>query len=202
MKQQSPSQLRTAEVWRRFVGLFGGEAVARKYGDAPPAEWIGVLSDVNDWQLERGMRRLVRSGKAHVPALPEFLKLCRAVGDEELDGPDVRMPRLQAPDTFSGDEWTMAGNRHLLAHIRKSLAVDSQRYGRPDSYNGALLNNHSPDFAANVGLLVSAKSAWAADMRDLARNAGGTDVPVHVQREIWDDYIGRAEAQILQKAAA
>ncbi len=61
-------QSRADELWQRFVGLFGGESVKRKFGDDPPDEWVGVLAQLSDYQLERGMRRLLRSGKSTPPS--------------------------------------------------------------------------------------------------------------------------------------
>lgn len=201
-QKQNTQASRTDELWKRFVGMFGGEAVARKFGDAPPAEWVAMIGQLNDYQLERGMRRLLHSGKATVPSLPEFLKLCRTVGgDEEFDGP--QRPALSAPDPFQGDAWDMAANRHLLAYIARQLAEDPRRYGRGPSKAAMQVSKSknadaSPEFVANVGRLVAAKNAWAADMRDIAQNG---EVAEDVQRVVWSDYIGRAEAEIARAHA-
>ena len=172
MKLKNPAQSRTADIWTRFVGMFGGEAVARKFGDAPPAEWVGMVGQLNDYQLERGMRRLVYSGRANVPSLPEFLKLCRTIGNDEEFGETPALPPPQ-DDGYRGDQWDIAANTHLLAYVVRQIAEGDKRYGLED-----------------VARLVDAKRLWSADMRDLARNG---EVPVSMQREVWADYIKRAE---------
>jgi hypothetical protein len=119
------------------------------------------------------MRRLVHSGRAHVPSLPEFVRLCRTVGNDEEFGGDPPKA-LPAPDEFQGDGWDLSANRHLLGHLVRSIAIDRRKYTREE-----------------VGRLVDAKKAWAADMRDLSRNG---EVPIEMQRTVWTDYIGRAQA--------
>src|SRR5436309_15731923 len=109
---------RASEVWARLVGLFGGETVARKFGDEPPAEWVGVISQLTGYQLERGMKRLLASGKASIPSLPEFRRMCVEVSNDDLDPP--RSVGLIAEPAYPGDAWDMAANRHLLAHILRS----------------------------------------------------------------------------------
>lgn len=94
--------------------------------------------------------------------------------------------------------WDIAANMHLLAYVRHKRVP-----GRPASYLGMKRTTReespnadaSPEFIANVRLLVDAKNAWASDMRDLApRDEDG--VPAELQRKIWDDYITRAEARM------
>lgn len=109
----------------------------------------------------------------------------------------------QLDDGFRGDVWDIAANLHLLQHIRSSLAIRHGRYGAPPSLAAMREttrkehpNAHaSPEFIANVHELVTAKRAWAGDMRDLAANCEGKVDP-QLQREIWNDYISEAEARI------
>lgn len=201
--EQPPLQSRASEVWRRLVGMFGGDAVERKFGPKPPPEWVGMLARLNDLQIDRGIRRLAYSGKPHVPSLPEFTKLCRAIGDDvdEGDRPQRALPK---PEDVEWCPWDMVANRFLLGHIAKQLSKDPKHYGRPASYralkasdevlNQLGLDKHnldaSPEFVDRVHALVAAKNAWADDMRDLAVNG---EVPVETQKAVWHDLIGRAE---------
>lgn len=166
---------RASEVWQRLVGLFGGESVSRKFGDEPPAEWVGVLAQLNDYQLERGMRRLLASGKAHVPSLPEFRRLCVEVSNDDLDIPSPAVPRLEGPSSWKGDDWDMTANRHLLAHILR--AAQERRYYNPEQ----------------TAVLVAYKKAWAQDMREEVVNG---EVPVTRQRETWAQCMQRAESEV------
>lgn len=88
---------RCSDLWQRLIGLFGADAVRRKFGDSPPPEWVSVIASLDDFQLQRGMRRLVYSGKAHVPTLPEFVKLCRTVGIEDEGPSEPAGPALEDP---------------------------------------------------------------------------------------------------------
>lgn len=106
-------------------------------------------------------------------------------------GPYVLAP--QDPNAGKFDPWAIAANFHLAAHIRKALSRNSRRYGDPGNYVSG--RQESREFRANVARLVEAKNAWAADMRDLAAHNAG-EVPVLQQREIWNDYLKSAEAQI------
>ena len=187
--------------------MFGGDAVERKFGPKPPPEWVGMLARLNDLQIDRGIRRLAYSGKPHVPSLPEFTKLCRAIGGDEFDEGEPRPIALPKPDEVEWNKWDMAANRHLLGHMIRKVCQRSARYGRPASYK--LLTARIEDlrqigideklldadgkFVANVKRLIEAKNNWAADMRDLECNG---EVPSETQKAVWNDYINTAEAGI------
>lgn len=190
MNPKSSPPSRTSELWQRFVGLFGGEAVRRKFGDAPPPEWVGVIGQLNDYQLERGMRRLLASGKAHVPALPEFRRLCVMVGDDELDPPDL--PALSAP-AWDGDGWLIAANKHLLAHIARQAAAGIHYASVRDRNVYPRLKDYKADAetTALTGVLVDYKNAWARDMREWDGLPAVED-----QKRTWAECMARADAQI------
>lgn len=176
----------------------------RKYGAEPPQEWIGALGMLTAAQHERGLRRLVFGWKGGPPSLPDFMRLCRAIGTDEFDEGQPEQPRLPAPDTWHGDNWDMAANRYLMGHIAKRMAENPKYYGRPASYklmqasdkdlDTLGIDKHcldaEVDFVANVGKLVAAKDAWAADMRDLAVNG---EVPPSTQKAVWYDLMSIAE---------
>jgi len=52
----------------------------------------------------------------------------------------------------------------------------------------------SPEFIANVKLLVSAKNSWAAAMRQY-----GNEAPVDIQQQCWKQHIDAAEAEIAER---
>jgi hypothetical protein len=68
---------KTEALWKRMAEMFGAETLARKYGDTAPETWITAVERLNQFELERGMRRLVYGGKTYIPTLPEFLRMCR-----------------------------------------------------------------------------------------------------------------------------
>ena len=172
----SPLPSSAERLWRHFVGMFGGDAVERKYGKSIPPEWPAVLAKIEFRKIERGMRRLLHSGRDQVPTLPAFVKLCEALGDDPHENAgDV--PRLAPPqDPPEWDAWWRAGNRHLLGHVLRRAAVR-----RP--------YNH-----AELPTLLRARDAWVSDMREIQDPNG--EVPIDVQRACWSDYIGRADEEI------
>src|SRR5262245_3625118 len=171
---------RANEVWRRFTGLFGGDAVERKFGKTPPAEWASVIGKLKDYELERGMRRLVHSGRDAVPSLPAFTKLCRTIQDDSIDeGP--RALALPSPDSRQFDRWAIAANNRLLGYVMRQGV--ERRY-----YN-----------ADETGVLVGYKNAWATDMREaIVHPETGeiVDYSPAIQQEQWDECMRRAEERI------
>lgn len=196
--QHSPA----TEVWRRFAGMFGADALERKFGRSIPDEWTAMLSRLNEYQIQRGIRMLAYSGKGHVPALPEFVKLCR---DAEHDRELTSRPALPNPDAFQGTDWDSAANRHLLGHITRHIPKNRQRYGQGASYAAMKDPNQkteknldaSPEFVRNVHTLVAYKNRWA----DMMRAAAGPDgVPIDEQQEVWNECMRLAEAEIASAA--
>lgn len=167
MTQPSPQSPAT-EVWRRFSGMFGADAVERKYGPAIPDEWHAMLARLNDHQVQRGVRQLAYSGRSHVPSLPEFVKLCR---DAEHDiRPPVPHPAIAAPEW---DRWLLAGNRRLLGYITRKIPESPHRY------------DHS-----GVMPLVAMKNRWVEIMQGAA---GPEGVPPDEQNQCWAACMREAE---------
>lgn len=128
---QTSLQSKANDLWLRFRGMFGADAVERKFGPTPPDEWKSLIGSLNDFELERGMRRLVYSGKAHVPTLPEFGKMCRTVGDEI----DLNMPRpiaLPPPPSGKFDGWDISANIRFWKYISHRLSSSPRAWCIPD----------------------------------------------------------------------
>ena len=201
-----PDQLQRVEsVWRRFIGMFGGDAVKRKYGDAIPPEWPAVLAKLSAQHLDRGMRRLVHSGRDSVPSLPAFVRLCEHLGDDPLENAGS-VATLPSGATSALDEWDCVANLHLLAHMRRRISKGGRPFGAPGVYLGHGLSA-SPETSREmhwcVARLAKAKNDWVSDMREIADPDNRVDG--HIQRQCWNDYIGAAErdihAYMLQVAA-
>lgn len=160
-------------LWKRMAEMFGAETLARKYGDTAPETWITAIERLNQFELERGMRRLVYGGKSYIPTLPEFLRMCREIGGEqwsEVDNP--RVPAARHLEHKPQPRWDREGNEHLLGYL-----------SRRDSARNRL----------DVMPLVAAKNAWAEDMRD-AEMAG--NLPADNGREWWEVTMRHAEAVV------
>jgi hypothetical protein len=100
-------------------------------------------------------------------------------------------------DNDGWDGWSKSANHHLLTYVKTALSARPRRYG-----DGGISGRVGPgerrwsaEFERNIARLVAAKNAWVSDMRDLAAHGNG-EVAVERQREIWSDYLQRAEAEI------
>ena len=193
------------------MGLFG-DALLRKFGQEPPEEWIAAMSMLTDFQLERGLKRMVFTWKGGPPNLPDFMRICRAIGDDDFDTPK-QQTALPRRDDFTGDLWDIAGNMRLLKHITTILAANSKALGKVlpmrevrDSTGRVLhLESHaSREQISATELLVAYKKAWSQDMREYVDSKTGEigHPPLAEQDRLWDDTIARAMADINRKEAA
>jgi len=184
-----------AEVWRRFTGMFGADAVERKYGKSIPPEWTSMLSRLKQFEIDRGIRRLLYSGKQYVPALPEFVKLCRAIGDDNIDEGRPKLPALVAPSA-SIDRWAVEANTHFLGYITRRLAEDPRAWGMAGS----------TEQAECTRIAMRYKNAWAEDMREgkgVTPEGEFIEYTPEERKSSWDDLIRQAESAIaLARAGA
>jgi hypothetical protein len=166
-------------LWKRMAEMFGAEALARKYGDTPPDTWITAVERLNQFELERGMRRLVYGGKTYVPTLPEFLRMCREIGGEQWNDVDnPRVPAARHLEHKPQPRWDREGCEHLLAYLTR----------RDPSRN-----------RLDVQPLVNAKNAWAEDMRD-AEMSGS--LPKDNGKEWWFACMAHAEDVVARVSKA
>jgi hypothetical protein len=198
MTPNSPQSAAT-EVWRRFAGMFGADALERKYGREIPQEWAAMCIRLNDYQIQRGIRQLAY--RAHVPSLPEFVKLCR---DAEHDiRPPQQHPALARDEDPSMDPWGLLANRRLMQYISTVVSANPQRYGRPASWEGMKASKEpnadaSPEFIHAIGILVAFKNRWA----DLMRAAATADgVLIADQEAAWNAGMRMAEQEIAKETA-
>lgn len=194
---------RTEAVWSRLAGCYG-DSLTRKFGEVPPPEWRSAITELNDYQLQQGMRRLKYSGKPHAPSLPEFVKLCRTIGHTD-DVPDV--PPMQGMPALPGPamgRWQIAGNRRLLGHITRRIPQDTNCYGRGPTAAGMKASSTpnadaSPEFVRAIGTLVAMKNRWVELMQ---QSAGPNGVPPDEQNQSWRECMRQAEEIIAAEKAA
>lgn len=63
-----------ASFWFTMIQLFG-HRWTDTYGEAPPPLWQTAISSLDDSQIRTLVERLMRSGSAHPPTLPEVMAL-------------------------------------------------------------------------------------------------------------------------------
>lgn len=162
--------LRSQLIWQRLAGIFGADALERKFGKEAPPEWIAAISELTQVQLDHGLAKLLQGGGAHVPSLPVFIAACRDAREFARSAPN------QTLEDKRFDGWAAAGNKHLLALcMRRAMRSE----GGFD--------------AAQTALLVAAKNAWAQTMRDTAENG---EVDIETQLGLWKFHVDTVVANI------
>jgi hypothetical protein len=112
--------------------------------------------------------------------LPEFVKLCRSVGDDSEFGGAKATQALPAPVSVT-DGWGAAANSHLMAYV-----LAHAKDFRP------------PHGVARTLILVRWKNEWARLMRE----ADDADREVPAQKTLWAACMGQAEAEMAREVAA
>jgi hypothetical protein len=191
---------RARVVWERLLGLYG-DSLLRKFGPEPPDEWTAALTQVNEHQLARGMRRLLFSGKPHAPSLPEFMRLCRNVGNDEFEEGEspVALPNPQG----QGDKWDGAAGIHLLGYITRR-SKEGIHYCCEDTRMGRRPAHHpSRETEELTAPLVRMKDAWARDCREKCDADGVIVEPsIETQKAWWNECMRLAEGLVAEVRAS
>lgn len=182
-------QDRAKAVWDKLLGYFG-DGLLRKFDAEPPDEWVEVISELNDFQIRRGFKRLAFSWRGGVPNLPDFVRFCITIGDDAPgEGPAQRMPApaIKGPEL---DGWDISGNMRFRRYITHRLTQDTRAWGVPCT----------AEQAECTRIAVRYKNAWAQDMREsttLQPDTGEViQPPVTQQRRQFVDCMQRAESDI------
>ncbi len=163
----------------------------RKFGEEPPDEWIEAISSLSDFQIRRGFKRFQYDWKGSgAPNLPDFVRYCRAIGD---DAPDDGQPRRIAVPVLEGpklDGWDISANMRFFKYITHRLTEQPRAWGAPKSTQQAEATR----------LAVAYKNAWAQDMRESDEMDTVTGeiirVPEEKQEMEFAECMRRAEADI------
>jgi hypothetical protein len=177
-------------VWDKLLGFFG-DGLVRKFGEEPPEEWIEAIAELNDFQLRRGFKRFTFSWKGGVPSLPDFVRYCRAIGDDAPDeGPQkyVPTPQIEGPK-FDG--WDISGNMRFWKYITHRLMENYRPWGAP----------WTEEHAECTRIAVRYKNAWAQDMRESEKMDTSTGEVIRLseqeQMRLFAECMKRAEDDIV-----
>lgn len=176
-------------IWDRLLGCFG-ESLLRKFGAEPPEEWAEAIGMLHYHEVGRGMRRLVFGWKGGPPNLPDFIRLCRSIGEDEFDDGPRKLVALPPPDDRKFDGADLSANERLLKYITTRLPANPHAWGLPGSAQQR----------EAVQILVAYKNAWAQDMREWGGIDPSTGELVRAtsaeQDSNWKGCMERAEADI------
>jgi hypothetical protein len=62
-----------------------GARLTRDFGESAPEAWASAIRSLTSYQIQRGLKRLADSGSGSVPMLPQFVRACKTIGND--DGP-------------------------------------------------------------------------------------------------------------------
>lgn len=104
---------RASETWTALAEMYGGR-LTRDLGESVPETWRRTITGLKDYEIQRGLARLLKGGQASAPSLPQFVKACKTIGDD--DGPSApnNSNTLPAPDY---DVYHSHGQRCLMKYI-------------------------------------------------------------------------------------
>lgn len=122
-----------------------GSRFTRDYGDSAPDTWRRTIESLKDFELARGLRRLLQQGSGSPPTLPQFVKACRA-----SDPDDVVRPTSTYLPPPTMDSIASFGQRMLMAYV-----MDPRRKNPSD---------------ASLQRMVAAKNRIIGQFRDIERD--------------------------------
>ena len=110
-------QDRALKVWTSLCEMFGSRFQSN-YGEAPSQMWIESINGFKDYEIQRGLRKLLHKGSGTPPTLPQFIAACK-YSEEEDSTPSstVALPRIASQ--YDEPVWCH-GQKCLLAFLWKS----------------------------------------------------------------------------------
>lgn len=112
MQEWSQNSVDRADIaWTTLVEMYAGR-LTRDYGESVPNAWRRAINGMRDYEVERGLRRLLMDGSQSPPTLPAFVKACRQPG--EAGESSLTTPSLPGP---SYDDFHRYGQKALLSFL-------------------------------------------------------------------------------------
>jgi len=112
------NQDRALQVWKNLCEMFGGKFVSN-YGEQPTQMWIATINGFKDYEIQRGLRKLLHKGSGTPPTLPQFVAACK-YSEEEDQTPTpstTALPRIASQ--YDEPVWCH-GQKCLFAFLWKS----------------------------------------------------------------------------------
>lgn len=189
---------KTTEIWKSFAGMYGADALLKKFGATPPPEWLSMIARLQDFEIDRAMRRLAYGAKSYVPSLPEFVKLARTIANDDWDEPAPSGLAMIAQED-GRDAWDLRANLWLLNYITNRARADvyyccakTLDFATDLRIPGAKASQESGELTQP---LVNYKNAWARDMREAAAELGAAP-DIKYQTKHWRADMALAETEV------
>lgn len=93
--------------------MYGGR-LTRDLGESVPETWRRTISSLKDFEIQRGLARLLKGGQASAPSLPQFVKACKMIGEDDGPSAPTNANTLPPPDY---DVYHSHGQRCLMKYL-------------------------------------------------------------------------------------
>lgn len=103
-------------VWTSLCEMFGSK-FASNYGDKPSQMWAMSINGFKDYEIQRGLRKLLHKGSGTPPTLPQFIAACKYSEDEDTPAPTQALPKIASQ--FDEPVWCH-GQKCLMIFLWKS----------------------------------------------------------------------------------
>ena len=113
MSEWSAPRDKSVEIWASLCEMYGSK-FTNNYGETPPQMWKVTINNFKDFELARGMRKLMFKGSGTPPTLPQFLAACK-YSDEEDQASRVDQTALPKPE-YNEPIWSHA-QKCLMAYL-------------------------------------------------------------------------------------
>lgn len=103
--------------------MYGGR-LTRDLGESVPETWRRAILQLSDHEVRRGLARLLKGGHSGAPSLPQFVKACKLIGEDDGPSAPTGLRALAAPST--GDMYDGFGNKALLGWLMTNGAATAE----------------------------------------------------------------------------
>lgn len=141
-----------------------GSKFSSNYGDKPSQMWAMSINGFKDYEIQRGLRKLLHKGSGTPPTLPQFIAACK-YSEEEDAAPNpstVALPRIASQ--YDEPVWSH-GQKCLMTFLWKS----SRKYTEEELKKLIEIKNKLVHDYKRI--LAEDNSLTGADIRDALFNA-------------------------------
>jgi hypothetical protein len=98
-----------------------GTRHTRDFGESVPDVWKQAILGLKRHEIEKGLRRLTANGSGSPPTLPQFMKACKEVGDD--NGTLRPMATAELGEIDNRDTFDRFADHLFLNYLRRENGV-------------------------------------------------------------------------------
>lgn len=138
--------------------MFGSKFISN-YGEKPSQMWTASINGFKDYEIQRGLRKLLYKGSGTPPTLPQFMAACKYSEDED-SAPNPSIIALPSQSSQYDEPVWSHGQKCLLTYLWKS----SRRYSDDEVKELVKIKNRLVDDFKQV--LAEDKNLTGSEIRD------------------------------------